>query len=169
MSQIPGKNGDAERDAAALRLVQRFQKALQQDDRATVVEALRELVALCAPMAGQWLQLAPMAADFGEFGLAREAIDLFVESAGGGPADFVVELESRADGRKEIVGVQLVDVLEFHGLVLADWEGSDRQEQEALIEEVALWSKRSAGDLGSYFSQVVSGFDGEEEGAEVPR
>lgn len=86
MSQIPGKNGDAERDAAALRLVQRFQKALQQDDRATVVEALRELVALCAPMAGQWLQLAPMAADFGEFGLAREAIDLFVESAGSGPA-----------------------------------------------------------------------------------
>lgn len=89
---------------------------------------------------------------------------------GGGPVDFVVELESRADGRKESVGVQLVDVLEFHGLVLADWEGSDRQERETLVEEVALWSKRSAGDLGSYFSQVMSGFDGpEEEGAEVPR
>jgi hypothetical protein len=87
----------------------------------------------------------------------------------GGPSDFVVELESRADGQKEHVGVQLVDVLEFHGMVLEDWGGSDRQEQEALVEEVALWSKRSAGYLGSYFSQVVFGFDGDEEGAESPR
>jgi tetratricopeptide (TPR) repeat protein len=84
MTQTPGKSGEVDRDVAALRLVQRFQQALQQEDRATIVEALRQLVALCAPMAGQWLQLAPMAADLGEFGLAREAIDLFVESAGGG-------------------------------------------------------------------------------------
>jgi tetratricopeptide (TPR) repeat protein len=75
-----------DRDVAALRLVQQFQQALQHKDRAEIVDRLRQLVALCAPMAGQWLQLAPMAADLGEFGLAREAIDLFVESAGGGPA-----------------------------------------------------------------------------------
>lgn len=89
--------------------------------------------------------------------------------AGTGPADFVVELESRADGKTEHVGVQLVDVLEFHGMVLADWEANGREEQEALVEEVALWSKRSAGDLGAYFSQVVSGFDGEEESVEFSR
>jgi hypothetical protein len=89
--------------------------------------------------------------------------------AGADPTDYVVELESRADGQKEQVGVQLVDVLEFHGIALADWEGSGRAEQESLVEEVALWSKRSAGDLGSYFSEVVSGFDGEEEGRDAPR
>lgn len=90
-------------------------------------------------------------------------------SASTGPADFVVELESHAGGQKEHVGVQLVDVLEFHGMALADWESSARGEQESLVEEVALWSKRSAGDLGSYFSQVVSGFAGDEEGGEALR
>lgn len=89
--------------------------------------------------------------------------------AGAGSADFVVELESSAGGQKEHLGVQLVDVLEFHGIALADWEGSGREEQESLVEEVALWSKRGAGDLGSYFSQVVSGFADDEEGGETPR
>jgi tetratricopeptide (TPR) repeat protein len=37
-------------------------------------------------MGGQWQELATVAADLGEFGLAREAIDLFVTSAGGGAA-----------------------------------------------------------------------------------
>lgn len=89
--------------------------------------------------------------------------------ARGEPADFVVELESRADGRKEHVGVQLEDLLEFHGLALADWESSGREEREALVEEVALWTKRSSGDLGTYFSHVVSGLGGEEESGEAPR
>jgi hypothetical protein len=102
-------------------------------------------------------------------GFAKPGRAPAVAGANAGPADFVVELESRADGQKEQVGVQLVDVLEFHGIALADWESSGREEQESLVEEVALWSKRGAGDLGSYFSQVVSGFDGEEEGAESPR
>lgn len=91
------------------------------------------------------------------------------DSGGAGPADFVVELERRQDGTKEQVGVRLDDLLEFHGLALADWESSGREEQEALVEELALWAKRSAGDLGAYFSQVVSGFDGEEEGGEAMR
>ena len=86
MTLPPSKSGETDRDVAALRLVQQFQQALQRKDRAEVVDRLRQLVALCAPMAGQWLQLAPMAADLGEFGLAREAIDLFVEGAGGDPA-----------------------------------------------------------------------------------
>lgn len=90
-------------------------------------------------------------------------------SRGTRSADFVVELESRDDGTKEQVGVQLEDLLEFHGLAMADWESSGRQEREALVEEVALWVKRSAGDLGAYFSQVVSGFDEEDEGGESMR
>lgn len=75
-----------DRDVAALRLVQQFQHALQRKERTAIVETLRQLVELCAPMAGQWLHLAPIAADLGEFDLAREAIDLFVSSAGGDAA-----------------------------------------------------------------------------------
>lgn len=89
--------------------------------------------------------------------------------ARGGKSDFVVELESRSDGQKEHIGVQLADVLEFHGIDLVDWESSGREEQETLVEEVALWSKRSAGDFSSYYSQVLSGLDGEEEGGDSPR
>lgn len=78
-----------DRDVAALRLVHQFQQALVRGDRAEVVDPLRKLIRLAAPMAGQWLQLAPLAADFGEFGLAREAIDLFVETNPGDPAALV--------------------------------------------------------------------------------
>jgi Tfp pilus assembly protein PilF len=78
----PSKSGETDRDVAALRLVQQFQQALQRRDRAEIVERLRQLIRLAAPMAGQWLQLAQMAADLGDFGLAREAIDLFVGSFG---------------------------------------------------------------------------------------
>lgn len=91
------------------------------------------------------------------------------DGAGASPADFVVELERREDGTKEQVGIRLDDLLEFHGLALADWESSSREEREALVEEVALWTKRSSGDLGAYFSQVVSGLGGEEESGEAPR
>lgn len=85
------------------------------------------------------------------------------------PADFVVELERRDDGAKERVGVHLKDVLEYHGLALADWESSGGEEQEALVEEAALWTKRRSGDLGGYFTQVLSGLDGDEESGEAPR
>lgn len=85
MTLPPGKYDTTDRDAAALRLVQQFQQALQSGDRAEIVDRLGKLVELAAPMGGQWLQLAPMAADLGEFTLARKAADLFVNSLGGGP------------------------------------------------------------------------------------
>ena len=85
MTLPPSKSGETDRDVAALRLVQQFQIALQRKDRAEIVDRLRQLIELAAPMAGQWLQLAPMAADLGEFGLARKAIDLFVEASGRDP------------------------------------------------------------------------------------
>lgn len=73
--------------------------------------------------------------------------------------DFTVVLESRSTGKKEIVGVQLADLLEFHGLGQADWDASSYEEQEALVEESALWTKRGAGDMAGYFAEVVSGLD----------
>ena len=71
--------------ADALRLVDQFQRALRRRDRAEIVDRLRQLVAVRAPMAGQWLQLSLMALDLGEVRLGLEAIDLYVESAGGDP------------------------------------------------------------------------------------
>lgn len=73
--------------------------------------------------------------------------------------DFVVELESRASGKKEQIGVQLADLLEFHGIEQADWDGAGQEERESLVEEAALWEKRSKGDLGGYYAEVVSGLD----------
>ncbi|MBY0240059.1 MAG: hypothetical protein K2X55_12160 [Burkholderiaceae bacterium] len=102
-------------------------------------------------------------------GLAQAGQVRMSLGADGSQPDFVVELESRSSGVKEHVGVPLVELLEFHGIVPADWECSGREEKESLIEEMALWSKRSSGDFGAYFSQVVSGFDGEDEPGDSPR
>ena len=44
--------------------------------------------------------------------------------AGVADADFTVALESSTGGNREIVGVQLADLLELHGLSQADWEVS---------------------------------------------
>jgi tetratricopeptide (TPR) repeat protein len=74
---------DTDRDVAALRLVDQFQRALRRRDRAEIVDRLRQMVALGAPMAGQWPELARIAADLGEIGLARAAIDLFVAAFDG--------------------------------------------------------------------------------------
>lgn len=92
-----------------------------------------------------------------------------VPAAGGAPAqalaassgapDFVVEVESRATGKKEHIGVQLADLLELHGMSQAEWDEAGHEEQESLVEEAALWEKRSKGDLGGYFAEVVSGLD----------
>jgi len=71
--------------ADALRLVDQFQRALRRRDRAEIVDRLRQLIAVRAPMAGQWLQLSLMALDLGEVRLGLEAIDLYVESAGEDP------------------------------------------------------------------------------------
>jgi len=80
-------------------------------------------------------------------------------AASSGVPDFVVEVESRATGKKEHIGVQLADLLELHGMSQAEWDEVGREEQESLVEEAALWEKRSKGDLGGYFSEVVSGLE----------
>lgn len=81
--------------------------------------------------------------------------------------DFVIELESRATGIKEHVSVQLADLLELHGMSQSEWDEAGREEQESLVEEAALWEKRSKGDLGGYFTEVVSGLDQDE--GDAPR
>lgn len=80
-------------------------------------------------------------------------------AASSGAPDFVVEVESRATGKKEHIGVQLADLLELHGMSQAEWDQAGQEEQESLVEEAALWEKRSKGDLGGYFAEVVSGLD----------
>jgi tetratricopeptide (TPR) repeat protein len=67
-------------------LLDQLQPAVQRRDRAKQVAIVRELLALQAPMGDQWQQLADLALQHGELGLAREAIDRFVEARGGAPA-----------------------------------------------------------------------------------
>lgn len=74
-------------------------------------------------------------------------------------ADFVVEVESRATGKKEHISVQLADLLELNGLSQTEWDEAGQEERESLVEEAALWEKRSKGDLAAYFAEVVSGLD----------
>jgi hypothetical protein len=71
---------------AALRLVDQLQRALEPQDRAKITDIVGRLVALRAPMGGQWQPIAHIAAVNGELGLAREAMDLFVEASGGDAA-----------------------------------------------------------------------------------
>ncbi|HEY6817299.1 MAG TPA: sulfotransferase [Croceibacterium sp.] len=84
MSIPPGKSGDADRETVAvLALVDTFGQALRRDDRATIVDTARQLIAMRAPLGGQWLQLAMIAAVNGEVCLARAAAGIYVESCGG--------------------------------------------------------------------------------------
>lgn len=77
----------AEHDlTAALRIAGQIRPALDRGDRATLAHVLGELVAMRAPMAGQWPQLAQLAAKIGEIDLARRAIDLYIEASRGDPA-----------------------------------------------------------------------------------
>lgn len=86
MTGTPSEERAVDRDrSAALGLLQRLQPALREDDRAGIVAILQRLVDLAAPMAGQWPALARIAADNGEIGLARRAMDLFVASTGDAP------------------------------------------------------------------------------------
>jgi tetratricopeptide (TPR) repeat protein len=87
VSKLQGTSSTVDRDlAAVLAKVEQFQRALQRRDRAEIADRLRDLVAARTPMAAQWLQLARIAADLGEIGLARQAIDLYVESFDGSAA-----------------------------------------------------------------------------------
>lgn len=81
MTRPPLTSGDSDRGrAVALRVVAQFQRAVQRRDRSEIVANLQELIALRAPMAGQWLQLALIGVDLGEIGLARAAAGLYVEA-----------------------------------------------------------------------------------------
>lgn len=92
---------------------------------------------------------------------APEELRHAVPEAGGHRTapDFVVELESRVSGKREQIGVQLSDLLELHGMSQAEWDEAGLEEQESLVEEAALWEKRSKGDLDGYFAEVVSGLE----------
>lgn len=84
MSFPPRAGSSADRDlSATLRVVEQLQPALARQDYAKLRQLIGELVAARAPMGGQWQALAQLAADIAELNLARVAIDLFVESAGG--------------------------------------------------------------------------------------
>jgi hypothetical protein len=72
--------------STALALVGQLQPAITQGDRARLVQIIGQLVAMRAPMGEQWRQLAHLAANHGEIGLARASTDLLAEALGGGPA-----------------------------------------------------------------------------------
>jgi hypothetical protein len=76
----------AHRDAAAdLALVGRLQSAVRQDERATIVDTMQQAVRRRVPLGGQWVRLSQIAAANGEVTLARQAFDLFLDSAMGDP------------------------------------------------------------------------------------
>lgn len=64
-------------------LVAELQPALERNDRARVNQIIGQLIALHAPMGGQWQQLAYIAAGNGELSLARQAMDELVAGLGG--------------------------------------------------------------------------------------
>jgi hypothetical protein len=67
---------------AVLQLLSQLGPALDPLDRAKLKGLIEQLVALRAPIGGQWPSLAQMADSIGEVHLARDAIDLFVEQSG---------------------------------------------------------------------------------------
>ena len=80
-SRAPGETGDAL--TPVLQLIGQLQPALERHDRPKLRDVVAELVALRAPMGGQWEALARIAASIGELRLSRTAADLFVEASGG--------------------------------------------------------------------------------------
>jgi tetratricopeptide (TPR) repeat protein len=82
LPSIPTAPGGSDRDkVAALGHVRRLQWAIQRDDRASIVDSMRQLVDGRAPLGGQWVAFARVAAQNGEVSLARRAIDLYVEGS----------------------------------------------------------------------------------------
>lgn len=71
--------------ALSATLVDEFQRALGRRDRGCIVASIRQLLAQHVPLAGQWHQIARIAADQGEVGLSREAMERFVEASGNDP------------------------------------------------------------------------------------
>ncbi|MGZ5816629.1 MAG: tetratricopeptide repeat-containing sulfotransferase family protein [Croceibacterium sp.] len=73
---------------AALGLVRQLQSAIQQDNRAVIVDLVRQLVGASAPLGAQWVPLSNVAAQNGEVNLARQAIDLYVAGSQGDPSAY---------------------------------------------------------------------------------
>src|SRR5687767_5038496 len=71
---------------AGLRLLAQLGPALERHDRLALKDIVGRLVAMRAPLGGQWRSVAQVAVDIGELQLSREAIDLFVAASGGSPA-----------------------------------------------------------------------------------
>lgn len=71
--------------SAVLQLLEQLRPAIDRRERARLVEIIGQLVARRAALGEQWQALAQIAEDFGETGLGRRAIDLYVEAAGGSP------------------------------------------------------------------------------------
>ena len=67
-------------------IIDQLRPALERRDRSRLNDLIAQLVTLGAPMGGQWERLAIIAAHNGELGLARRAIDLFVEANRGQPS-----------------------------------------------------------------------------------
>jgi tetratricopeptide (TPR) repeat protein len=67
--------------------------ALARRDRAKIVEATRRLIDERAPLAGDWINLAKIAAQYGEIGLGRAAAELAVEHAAPDPAAGYVKVQ----------------------------------------------------------------------------
>lgn len=86
VSRPPGTHGASGANlAASAALVDRFQQALAAGDRAHIVESIRQLLDRQVHLGPQWQQVAYIAAEQGEVGLARRAMDRFVEAADGHP------------------------------------------------------------------------------------
>ena len=86
MSHPPRTGDAADRDrAAALALLGQLRPAIEQRNRAKQNEIVARLMAIRAPMGDQWQALANLVLQNGEIGLARQAIDLFVEARGADP------------------------------------------------------------------------------------
>jgi len=116
VSQPPRtRNGAGSDLSAVLALVDQLQPAIEQGDRARQNAIVKELVDRRAPMGGQWQQLALLALSNAEIGLARQAMDLMVETLGN---DHAARYHQAA----------LLTLL-------GDWQGADRLLQ-ALPEDV---------------------------------
>ena len=68
-----------------MRALDRLQLALRRRERATQNAIVRQLLTAAAPLGDQWHQVANVALQNGEHGLARRAIDCFVEFHGRSP------------------------------------------------------------------------------------
>lgn len=66
-------------------LLEKLQAAIRQDDRAQLVDLIKQLIATRADLRGQWVGVLQIAAANGELRLADEAMELFVESIADDP------------------------------------------------------------------------------------